>query len=290
MNILTNYLHLSLKVSRVRFWLYLGGTYLIGYALGLPTGDFNSILNVEFFLFLLYFFIPANIFLYGINDYFDYDTDQYNPKKDEKEFRSEKENRKTLQNILTLMIMISLGALLIQKNWIEQLIFIIFLLLSFFYSAPPLRFKSRPFFDFLSNILYGFPAIFGFYQSSGQFPDLLAIVAISAWTGAMHLFSAVPDIEYDKKAKVITSAVFIGKKWSLIICFVLWSIFSLIILSIVEVFPLSLLVLIYPLVPLMLLIKENLDINKIYWYFPSLNGILGFLAFLTVMIIKIPFI
>ena len=31
--------------------------------------------------FVVYFLIPANILIYGINDIFDYDTDKLNPKK-----------------------------------------------------------------------------------------------------------------------------------------------------------------------------------------------------------------
>jgi 4-hydroxybenzoate polyprenyltransferase len=68
-----------LKLSRPRFWLYLGGTYLVGYAAGITT--YHEFLRPTFWVHFLFFLIPANIFLYGINDYYDEDTDQFNTKK-----------------------------------------------------------------------------------------------------------------------------------------------------------------------------------------------------------------
>ncbi len=70
-----------LRLSRPRFWLYLGGPVIVAvaYAADGPA-DLFSPLAVALFL---YFTLPANVFLYGVNDVFDADVDEHNPKKDE---------------------------------------------------------------------------------------------------------------------------------------------------------------------------------------------------------------
>ncbi len=72
-----------LRLSRPRFWLYLGGPVIVGvsYAADGP-GELFSPLAIALFL---YFTIPGNVFLYGVNDIFDADIDEHNPKKDEAE-------------------------------------------------------------------------------------------------------------------------------------------------------------------------------------------------------------
>jgi 4-hydroxybenzoate polyprenyltransferase len=140
-----------------------------------------------------------------------------------------------------------------------------------------LRFKAKPFIDFSSNILYALPGIFGYYQISGDLPPFLIFFALFLWTGAMHLFSAIPDIESDKQANVITTAVFIGRTLSLWICFLFWFIFIYIAVIIFGAFtPISYIAFLYPLMPLVLLFGKNLDIDRIYWFYPYINGLLGF--------------
>lgn len=265
-----------LKISRPRFWLYLAGTYLVGYTLGINTVfDYN----LEFLIYFLYFLIPANIFLYGINDYFDWDTDHFNPKKKTKEALLQKNQKYKLLNILLITIIISI-ILLIPLRGLTLLTFVTFLILSTLYSMPPIRFKSKPILDFSSNILYATPAIFGYLQT-GNTPSPLIIVALFFWTAAMHLYSAVPDILPDKKAKLKTTAVILGKKTSLILCLIFWLIVSTITLMYSTI--LGIISLTYPLLVILTFFK---DINKLYWYYPYINAIIGFTIYLYAILIK----
>ena len=79
------YLQLGFKVSRLRFWFYLTGPYTVGCIYG--ASSYLDLLKPWFFLYFFYFLILANVFLYGVNDYWDYDTDILNPKKEDKEYR-----------------------------------------------------------------------------------------------------------------------------------------------------------------------------------------------------------
>ncbi|HNR43800.1 MAG TPA: prenyltransferase [Methanofastidiosum sp.] len=280
---MTNPLKLIYKISRFRFWIYTGGTYVVGYALG-----FNSIFDffkLDYYVYLVYFFLLANIFIYGVNDYWDKETDKNNPKKEEKEYRVEDKERKSLLRTLYFVGIISLILMVFQDN-IERLIFLIFLFLSYFYSAKPLRFKQVPFLDFSSNYLYVMPGIFSYYMISKTLPPLIFLLGAFFHIAAMHIFSAIPDIQYDKEAEITTTPVFIGKRLSLLLCLIFWGILSGIVLVSADFNPLSYLVLIYPIFPLLLLLRKELKVEKLYWYLPYINTTLGGLLFTSLVLYK----
>jgi len=114
-------------------------------------------------------------------------------------------------------------------------------------------------------------------------PPILTWIGLYCFTSAMHLFSAIPDISYDRKASVITTAVKLEFNNSLILCLIFWLSFSLIFSFYYRfLFPLSILLLIYPLIPLYILITKKENIDQIYWYFPYINGIVGFIISITI--------
>ncbi|MFM7089057.1 MAG: UbiA family prenyltransferase, partial [Candidatus Paceibacterota bacterium] len=154
------------------------------------------------------------------------------------------------------------------------------LLLSLGYSLPPTRLKAKPFVDFLSNILYVLPGFIGFMFYQDVQPSVWIFLAASFWAFAMHLFSAIPDIEPDKKAGLVTTAVFLGHRGSLFLTLCLWAVsfwcafYSGALGVLVYVF------LIYPILPIVLLVRKNINIERVYWAYPYINAVLGFLLFL----------
>jgi lycopene elongase/hydratase (dihydrobisanhydrobacterioruberin-forming) len=261
-----------IKISRPRFWLYLVGTFLLGIVYGLNNlNDINFILIYGLFFFL----IPANIYLYGINDLFDKDTDKYNLKKKTKEHKLKNNESSSLILILFFCIFL-LIPLLILSDLNGKIILIVWLLLSTFYSGF-IRFKAIPFLDFMSNMLYVMPGVYAYYYLTKSLPSLVILLALFFWAWSMHLYSAIPDIKSDKKANIITTAVLIGKKYSLLLCLFFWLFFSLIIL--LNFYPYGLIALIYPLMVVYSFYKIK-KIDEIYWYFPYVNAIIGFLGFL----------
>jgi 4-hydroxybenzoate polyprenyltransferase len=189
-------LRLGFNVSRFRFWFYLTGPFTVGCIYGAST--YLDLLKPWFFLYLFYFLIPANVFLYGVNDYWDYETDLLNPKKDEKEYRVGGDERDDLHRLIMLILGVSLVLFIAQGDLVQRVVFGLFVFLSYFYSAQPLRFKERPLLDSASNVLYILPGVFAFYLASGSLPDLRVLLAGFLHSFAMHLFSAIPDIEFDE--------------------------------------------------------------------------------------------
>lgn len=270
-------LRLAYRVSRPRFWFYLAGPFTVGCIWG--TERFLDLATPEFFLYLLYFLLPANVFLYGVNDYWDRDTDLLNPKKDWKEYLVQDAERDQLRRLIIAIFAFSILLMAFQKNMGERLIFGFFLFLAYFYSARPLRFKASPFLDFASNVLYIVPGVFAYYMVTGLIPPPLVLAASSLHAWAMHLFSAIPDIEWDRKVNLVTTAVLVGERASMVLCLAFWSAFSALVFRMGDGSPLGLLPLVYPVLVLMLLVHGR-DVGSIYWLYPYINTGLGCLLFL----------
>jgi lycopene elongase/hydratase (dihydrobisanhydrobacterioruberin-forming) len=270
-------LSLALKVSRIRFWFYLTGPFTVGCIYG--ASRYVDLLNPWFFVYFIYFLFPANVLLYGVNDYWDFDTDFLNPKKDEKEYRVKIVEKKKLRFVIFVMIFCSIGLLIFMQSIFERAIFIVFLLLSYFYSAKPLRLKEKPFIDSASNVLYIIPGVFAYYVVSGRLPPTIIMVAGFLHTFAMHLFSAIPDIEFDKETGINTTAVYFGRKLSLLICLIAWLGLAFITISIGGNSLFKYLPIIYPLLIVNILFRD-LKVESVYWYYPFINVGFGALLFI----------
>ena len=279
---MTSLFSLAVAVSRFRFWIYTGGTYVVGYALGMES--WLAFFQPVYTLYLIYFFFPANVFTYGVNDYWDGETDRNNTRKDGQEHRLAEKERQGLRTVLLGVVALSVVLLIFQDTG-ARLIFLSFLGLAYFYSSPPLRFKQVPFLDFSSNMLYIMPGIFGYYLASGTFPPLVLVAAGFLHIAAMHLFSAIPDIACDREAGITTTAVLLGRNASLGLCLFFWTVFAFLVVDLAGYFPLSYLVLLFPAVPLALLLSPALRIERVYRYLPVLNTVLGGLTFVVLFLL-----
>lgn len=257
-------------ISRPRFWFYLAGPFLVGAVYG--VNSLADLLSPALIVGFGYWLVLGNLFLYGVNDLADGDTDQFNLKKGSKEVRLGKGLEETDLKIgIFLSWLLGIGWVFwFGFNW---WLFMAWLVLSWGYSQPPVRFKARPILDALSNILYIIPGLLSYVWLTGDLPSWPIILAGLAWTAAMQLFSAIPDIEADQQANLKTSAILLGKEASLICCGILW---MLAVCLIVPYFSFWWIGLIYPLVIGGLLINKSWSADRAYWYFPWINVIVGF--------------
>ena len=266
-------------LSRPRFWLYLGGTYLIGFAAGASRRE--DFLSPDFWIFLLYFMLPANLLLYGINDLCDRDTDRSNPKKGaEEHLLAAGEEGATRIGVLFALVA-GLALMALPAPGTQRMLLAAFLVLSFAYSAPPLRLKARPFLDSLSNLLYALPAFLGYHQSAGHLPPTPVMLAGLLWTASMHLFSAVPDIRSDRDARLSTTATVLGQPGALLLCAVLWLACLVILVSNRILWPWSALAGVYVFIPVYVIVRPA-ALRRVYWLFPAINGLGGMLTFFVI--------
>ncbi|MEP7213296.1 MAG: prenyltransferase [Acidobacteriota bacterium] len=272
------------RVSRPRFWIYIFGPYLVGVAAA--ASGRTDFLRANVLIYALYFLLPANLLIYGVNDIFDYETDRLNPKKDGyEELVVPSARGRLIAAILVLNVPLLIAAYFLAPNAVVALAG--FLFFSIFYSAPPIRAKTKPIVDSAFNILYVFPGIFAYKMISGSFPPLAIIAAAGLWTMAMHAYSAVPDIEADREANVPTVATFLGPRSTLLFCLVLYVASAA--LAFEYLGAVSVVIgLVYVGMIIASLIETDRDrLFAIYRRFPILNAGIGFAIFWFVALKKL---
>ena len=200
-----------INISRPRFWTYLVGPWAVGMVTA--ANEFSDFAHVLFWAGMVFFLWPANFFLYGLNDFADRDTDQWNPKKGNYEGLYASAQDKTLLIICGLILLTSFLFGWVLPSIEAKYVLLLWLVLSSFYSLRPLRLKSRLFLDSFSNVLYILPGVM-VYLAFKPLSTLSWPLVFGAWAWAMgmHLFSALPDIAADRSAKVKTTAVWLGHK------------------------------------------------------------------------------
>lgn len=273
-----------LQVSRPRFWLYTAGPYLIGLAAAAHTTE--DLTGWWQWLFLYFFLCPANLLIYGINDIFDYETDKLNPKKVSYETLVTPKKRKyvwsailqsNLPFIAATCTFVGLGG-----NWRVLAALASFLFFSVFYSMPPIRAKTKPFLDSLFNVLYLFPAWFGYYVLNGAGFNGQLFLAGTLWVMAMHAYSAVPDITADTKAGLRTVATTLGQQGTLVLCGVWYIAAALLAFPYVGMLATVLGTIYALLIGASLAGSGSSWVFKVYTWFPLVNALAGFSIFIAV--------
>jgi 4-hydroxybenzoate polyprenyltransferase len=173
-------------------------------------------IDATFVIGTLYFLIPYNLAMYGINDVFDYESDLRNPRKGgvEGALLDRSLHRVTLwaaliTNVPFLIYLVIVGSPL---SWLVLAISVFAVIA---YSIKGLRFKERPFLDSLtSSTHFVSPAIYGLVLAGAVFtPHLWAVLAaFFLWGIASHAFGAVQDVLADREGDISSVATVIGAK------------------------------------------------------------------------------
>lgn len=196
--------------SRPLSWINTAFPFAAAYLL--TTGR----IDLVFVVGTVYFLIPYNLAMYGINDVFDYESDLRNPRKGgvEGALLDRRMHRPTLvaalvTNVPFLVFLVVVGSPL---SWLVLAISVFAVVA---YSAPGLRFKERPFLDSLtSSTHFVSPAVYGLVLAGAVFtPQLwLLLGAFFLWGIASHAFGAVQDVVADREADIASIATVIGAR------------------------------------------------------------------------------
>lgn len=166
----------------------------------------------------LFFLVPYNLAMYGINDVFDFESDLRNPRKGGTHgaVLDRRMHPITLwaAGLGCLPFVVYLVAIGSPLSWLVLAISLFFVV---FYSAPPLRLKERPFADSVTSSIHFFsPAVYGLVLAGALWTWQLTalILAFALWGVASHAFGAVQDVAADREAGISSIATARGARWT----------------------------------------------------------------------------
>ena len=207
--------------SRPISWINTAFPFAAAYLLSTREIDLTLIIGT------LYFLVPYNLAMYGINDVFDYASDLANPRKGgiEGALLAPRIHRATLwaavvTNVPFLVYLVAVGN---PASWL-WLAISVFAVIA--YSAPGLRFKERPFLDSTTSSLHFVtPAIVGLTLAEGAVTSTAVIVLLAffLWGMAAHAFGAVQDIAPDREGGIGSIATVIGARATVRLSITLWA-------------------------------------------------------------------
>ena len=276
-----------LALSRPRFWIYVLGPYLVGLAAGAASlGDFSQL---RVLIFGLFFTLPANLLIYGVNDIFDYETDVLNAKKTGYETLVPPAQRSQLWRCIALLnIPFALALFAFGLSTAALTAMAAFLFFSLFYSMPPIRAKARPVLDSMFNVLYICPAAFAYFLIGGARFSWTLFFAAWLWAMAMHAYSAVPDISSDRAASLSTIATRFRFRGTLWLCLVLYAVSALLAFSTLGVLAPALGAVYVALMLRSLSTQGEAELLGVYRFFPMINTLSGMALFFAVFLYKFP--
>jgi 4-hydroxybenzoate polyprenyltransferase len=231
----------------------------------------------------IFFLIPYNFLMYGINDVFDYESDLRNPRKGgvEGALLPPHLHRTTL--VASVAVAVPFIAVLVAWGSLRSSgVLALSLLFVVAYSAKGLRFKEIPFVDSLtSSAHFVLPAVYGVVLAGGSLTPLTVTLlgAFLLWGMASHAFGAVQDVLADREAGVGSIATVIGAQGTVRFALLLYALAGAVMLTtpwpLPVIAPVALLYM-FAVVPWWQVSDENAEsANRGWKWFLLLNFIAG---------------
>jgi len=211
----------AFRVSRPVSWI--NTAYPFAAALLLSTRD----ITWELVLGTVFFLIPYNLAMYGINDVFDYASDIKNPRKGGIEGAVlEPRWHRPLLWLIAATTIPPAAILMIAGGWQASLWMTVSLFAVVAYSAAGLRFKERPVLDSItSSTHFVSPAVVGFAMAGAPWTATiwLILAAFFLWGMAAHAFGAVQDVVPDREGGISSIATILGARATVRFSIGLWA-------------------------------------------------------------------
>lgn len=194
--------------SRPLSWINTAFPFAAAYLTVTREIDAVAVIGTVFFL------VPYNLAMYGINDVFDYESDLANPRKGgvEGALLAPELHRRTLwaAAITTTPFLVYLVAVGHPLSW---LVLAASMFAVYAYSARGLRFKEVPVLDSItSSTHFVSPALYGLVLGGATFTAELWLIlgAFFLWGMASHAFGAVQDVVADREGGIASIGTVFG--------------------------------------------------------------------------------
>ncbi|GAA3059424.1 prenyltransferase [Actinocorallia glomerata] len=175
----------------------------------------------------MFFLVPYNLALYGINDVYDHASDLANPRKGGAEGALLDVRRHRPLLVISAALVLPFVVVLVilggPSSWMVLGVSLVALVA---YSAPPLRTKEVPVLDSLTSSLHFVtPAAYGLALAGADI-DAVVVCALGAfllWGMASHAFGAVQDIGPDRAAGISSIGTVFGARRTVRFALALWA-------------------------------------------------------------------
>ncbi|SEB91292.1 4-hydroxybenzoate polyprenyltransferase [Paramicrobacterium humi] len=219
-----------LLASRPLSWINTAYPFAAVYLITTGTIDAALVVGTVFFL------VPYNLLMYGVNDVFDYESDLANPRKGGAEGAKlpPRLHRTTLVAAAAVsapfvVALVVLGA----HRPVSLAVLAVSLFAVLAYSVRGLRFKEIPVLDSItSSTHFVTPALYGLALAGTALTPgiVVTMIAFFCWGMASHAFGAVQDIVPDREAGIGSIATAFGAPATVRIAFALWTLAGLLML------------------------------------------------------------
>ncbi len=194
--------------SRPLSWINTAYPFAAAYVMSTRALDLRLVIGTLFFL------VPYNLLMYGINDVFDHASDLRNPRKGgvEGALLDPRVHRATVLSASLLPVPF-VAYLLAVGSPTAALVLAVSLFAVVAYSAPRLRFKERPVLDSMtSSTHFVSPALYGLVLAGGGIgrSSWLVLAAFFLWGMASQAFGAVQDVAADRAGGIGSIATALG--------------------------------------------------------------------------------
>lgn len=210
---LTRKLYLLVKTSRPQFYFvpvyfYVAAFVILESAVTLPVLVQAATLS-----------LPLTLFINGVNDLYDTDTDELDDLRKQGETVEERYgDLRTLKVALAVSPLVILVVSFVFNIW-NSLFVMLMVAFGYAYSAPPFRLKEKPPLDSLSNgviaVVLPFLAGAATFMNPTDIPlvTLGKALALTFGIAAAHAYYAAIDYEPDREAGLNTVATKYGKRF-----------------------------------------------------------------------------
>ncbi len=205
-----------IKASRPVSWINTAYPFAAGYLMTEGRVDALFVVGTLFFL------VPYNLLMYGVNDVFDYESDLLNPRKGgiEGDVIRDRERARRVHRGIILASVLTVAPMMTWLVFVGTPVAALVLVLVVFavvaYSAPRLRFKERPFLDSLTSavhfagpLMYALVLTGAGLTGRGIWPIWVAFLA---WGMASHAFGAVQDVRADREGGIASIGTVMGAR------------------------------------------------------------------------------
>ena len=206
--------------SRPVSWVNTAAPFALAYFLA--TGGFDAVGVIG----TIFFLVPYNLAMYGINDVFDYESDMRNPRKGGVEGSVLDRSRHTATLVASAVTTVPfLVYLVLVGSWESSLWLAASAFAVIAYSAKGLRFKEIPFLDSVTSAFHFVsPAIVGWTIAGAELSGGVwaCLIAFMLWGAASQAFGAVQDVRFDREAGLKSVATVLGARatvWFALSCY-----------------------------------------------------------------------